>query len=304
MSINPNSKQINYEKRIVAFVDILGFKQIIKDSETNKNKLRIIHQALNFLKNQEKPGVWGLQLAEMEEDAQKRRLTDFDLSKRTSCTCFSDSIVISVRADDNKVNEVTSTMIANLSYIGAKLLTEGILLRGAMTIGKLIHTDSGIIMGQALIEAYELETNVAKHARIVISKKLLDQLNYPITTKRDRYPYHQYLNRFEDGCVGFHQMIYFQVLQSWTGMKKGKLKSDLKKVKQTIIQGLDSAFQFPDTYDKFRWLKFEYDKIIILTDGVKQKIYEINENISGQNIHYSYTDKFYQKRRTKRPVAK
>src|SRR5688572_27614026 len=115
---------VDYEQRIVAFIDILGFKEIIRESETDSKKLKIIHETLNFLKSQEKPDSWNLQLIEIEESAQYKGVKNFDITDRTSCTCFSDSIVISVQADSDKINEVTSTLIANIAYIGTKLMTE------------------------------------------------------------------------------------------------------------------------------------------------------------------------------------
>lgn len=286
-------EDIKYEKRLVAFIDILGFKEIIKTSEFNSSKLKLIYQTLLFLKNKEKPEEWNLQLIEIEEDAQKKGVVNFDIATKTTCTCFSDSIVVSVQVQDNNINEATSTLITNLSLIGAKLMTEGILFRGAITIGNIIHKDNGIVMGQGLIDAYQLESSVAKNPRIVLSKKLLELLNFPITTKKNRYPYHQYISRFDDGCVGFHQMVYFEVLQSWTEMEMPKLKAELKKIKQTIIDGLDSSFEFPDIHNKFIWLKNQYEALVILEDNVKEKIYELNEGLAGQNIHYSYADNFY-----------
>lgn len=283
---------IHYENQIVAFVDILGFKEIIKQSESDLEKLKLIYQALEFLQRQEKVGKWNLDLIEVEDDAQKKGISKFEIQSKTSCTCFSDSIVVSVKVDENNINEMTSTLIANLSYIGAQLMAEGIILRGGITIGKLIHLENGLIMGQALIEAYQLESNSAKYPRILVSKKLISNLNYPIDTKKNRYPYHQYLQRFEDGCVGFHQMKYFEVIGSSDLQNQYNIKDKLIKIRKTIISGLDDHFESADTYDKYIWLKKEYDKLIILSNE-KLKIYEINEGIPGQNIHYSYTNDFY-----------
>lgn len=293
MNMNMNAEELKYENRLVAFIDILGFKEIIKESEINFSKLKLIYETLLFLKNKEKPEEWNLQLIEIEEDAQKKGVINFDIAAKTTCTCFSDSIVVSVQVQDDNINEATSTLITNLSLIGAKLITEGMLFRGAITIGKIIHKDNGLVLGQALIDAYQLESNIAKNPRIVLSNKLLRLLNYPITTKKNSYPYHHYISRFDDGCVGFHQMVYFKVLQSSTEKEIPKLKTELKKIKQTIIHGLDSSFEFPDIHNKFKWLKNEYEKLIILEDNVKEKIYEINDGIAGHNIHYLYTDNFY-----------
>lgn len=121
-------------------------------------------------------------MVEVEEDAQKRGVENFDISDKTNITAFSDSIVVSVKVDDN-INEMASTLIINLSYIGAILLEKGILFRGGLTVGNLIHKENGTVFGQGLIDSYKLESNNAKYPRIILSDNLLKELNYPIETK-------------------------------------------------------------------------------------------------------------------------
>lgn len=298
-------KIIKYENRLVAFIDILGFKDIVKQSEKDPTKVRLLYSILNYLKDWEVSDNWNLRLVEIEEDAQKRGVEKFDITGKTNSTSFSDSIVVSVKVD-NDVNEMTSTLITNLAYIGAILLEKGILFRGGLTIGNIIHNDNGTVFGQGLIDAYTLESKNAKYPRIIISDKLLKELNYPLQTKKNRFPYHQYIDRFDDGCVGFHQMIYFQVLESWTEMTAEKLISSLGKVRKVIVRGFDSSFEKPDVFEKYKWLKEQYNKLIILEDfdfktktheNIKIKIRELNENISGHNIHYTETDRRYEFRR-------
>ncbi len=293
---------LKYDKRLVAFVDILGFKEIVKQSEKDSTKIELIYSVLKYLKNWETPENWDLKFVEIEEDAQKKGIRNFEIRGKTNCTAFSDSIVISVRVDDN-INEMASTLIVNLAYIGAVLLEKGILIRGAITIGDLIQEDNGTVFGQGLIDSYQLESNYSKYPRIILSDKLVSKLNYPIETKRNRYPYHQYVDRFIDGCVGFHQMIYYQVMESWSEMTKEKLIESLAKIRKVIIDGLDVSFERVEVFEKYKWLKEQYNNLIILNDfdfdsktgeNTKIKIRELNENISGHNIHFSYTDETWE----------
>lgn len=287
------NENLKYEKRIIAFIDILGFSELIKDSEKNPATLEKIYEVINYFKNWEKPESWNLKTIEIEEDAQKKGLVNFDLSNKSTCTCFSDSIIVSIKISDNDVNAILSTLIANISYIGSYIIQKGILFRGAITIGNIIHQDNGIILGQGFIDAYNLESKLATFPRIVVSDKLIKELNYPLEAKRNRYPYHQYLTRDKDGCVGFNQLKYFEVIQSWTEMKEDILKDALDKIRKVIIEGLDYSFELPSVHSKYQWLKNEYNNLIILTAKLKQPIKELNENIAGQNIHFSYTDNFY-----------
>lgn len=295
---------LTYEKRLIAFIDILGFKDIVKQSEKDPSKIELIYSVLEYLKDWEKTEKWDLKFVEIEESAQYKGVNNFDLRGKTNTTSFSDSIVVSVQVDDN-VNEMASTLIVNLAYIGTVLLEKGILFRGGLTIGNIIHIDNGTVFGQGLIDAFMLETRSAKYPRIVLSDKLITELNYPLETKRNRYPYHQYLDRYDDGCVGFHQLIYYQVIESWTEMTPELLTESLNKVRKVIISGLDSSFEKPEVFEKYKWLKEQYNKLIILSDfdyetkteeHIKQKIRGLNDGIAGQNIHYSYTDNFYENR--------
>ncbi len=300
-----NEQEVKYEERLVAFIDILGFKEIVKQSEKDPSKVELIYSVLNYLKNWEISEKWDLKLVEIEEDAQKRGVENFDIRGKTNSTSFSDSIVVSVKVDNN-VNEMASTLIINLANIGAILFEQGILFRGGLTIGNIIHNENGTVFGQGLIDAYKLESNNAKYPRIILSDKLVSKLNYPINTKRDRYPYHQYVDRFDDGCVGFHQMQYYQVMESWEEMTVEKLTTSLDKIRKVIIKGLDESFEKPDVFEKYKWLKEQYHKLIILDDfdyetkseeNIKMKIRTLNEGIAGQNVHYSYADEFYEMNR-------
>ncbi|MCI5130645.1 MAG: hypothetical protein D3904_03795 [Candidatus Electrothrix sp. EH2] len=271
-----------YEQRLVAFIDILGFKEIIRKSENDSNLLKMVMDSVEFLKTFEVPESWNIALIEIEECAQKKNLEQFKIESNVQCSCFSDSVVVSVSCDDINVNEAASTLIANLSLLGAALIKNGILIRGGMTVGKLIHYDNGIVLGQGMIDAYELESKLAKYPRIILSSKLIEKLNYPILKKRDRYPYHQYIKRYKDGLAGFSQLRYFQVLQSWEEYALVQLTSDLAKTKNTIVTGLNEKFENPGVYEKYLWLKSEYDNLVILKDGAKEEIKAIHEN----TIHY------------------
>ncbi|MGY5353538.1 hypothetical protein [Wenyingzhuangia sp. IMCC45467] len=283
--------------------------KVIKNNTPEKK--RTLYSILNYLKEWEKLESWGLKLIEIEEDAQKKGIENFDIIGKINSTSFSDSIVVSVRVDNN-VNEMLSTLIVNLAYIGSNLLENGILFRGGITIGDLVHNESGTVFGQGLIDAYLLESNSAIYPRIILSDKLIKKLNYPLEAKKDRYPYHQYLQRFNDGCVGVHQLIYYQVIQSWTEISSEELTKKLDTVRKIIIQGLDSSFQQAKVFEKFKWLSYQYEELIILDDidfKTKQKtklkfeLQDIKGADSEHNIHFSYIDKLHQEWRENKPSA-
>jgi len=281
-----------YKKSLVAFIDILGFKEMVNRSTDNHQDYSLLLETLMRFHDLEKPEAWTTDLIEVEEDAQMKGLDGFPISKKTRCTSLSDSIVVSVEIE-NDLNEAFSTLVANLSSIGAQLLKDGILIRGGIDLSEVYH-DNGIVFGKGMINAYELEEKVAQYPRIILSEKLISELNYPLLFKHKRYPYHQYIERFEDGCVGFHQLIFYQVLQNSTVLSDTQLIEDLRKTKDIIIHGLDDNFTSPRIFEKYMWLKKQYDKLIIFDDK-KEKLHDLSGPDVSHNIHYSYIDKVLNK---------
>jgi hypothetical protein len=77
-------------------------------------------------------------------------------------TFFSDSFVLSMQSDR------IFYMIRELGQLCRFLLMEGMLCRGAITVGSLFHQDP-LVIGPAFLEAYRLEQNVAFYPRIILS---------------------------------------------------------------------------------------------------------------------------------------
>lgn len=279
---NKSEMPCTYVEQVVAYIDILGFKKIVSRSENDEELLRLLLDCLEFIKGHENPNFWDIKFVEIEVSAQKKGLHSFKIDTDVKCTCFSDSIAVSVPVTSQTINSVVSTLVAKLAYMGSWLLTRRILIRGGITVGNLIHQTGGIILGQALIDAYELENTCAKYPRIIISDKLIGQMNYPIEWKKDSYPYHQYLTRYQDGCVGFSQLKFFQVIQSSVAASDQKLKNALARCRETIIDGLNHSVEHPDIFEKYDWLRNQYEKLVILEPGLKEDIKPIPEN----TIHY------------------
>ena len=88
-------------------------------------------------------------------------------------TQFSDSFVLSCRSFNLNDSMVFMIYLQDLIHL---FLTESILLRGGITIGKVVHTEN-VLMGTGMIRAYELESQFAKYPRIIIDNDLIDYWN-------------------------------------------------------------------------------------------------------------------------------
>ena len=144
-----------YENKIVCFIDILGFSNIVAKTLNSQPSLQNIVDALSFIHSH------FLALKSVE-------LKSIQLSQ------FSDSVVISFPIKDE------STMIVlfkNLKYVQVHLLSKyKMLMRGGVVIGEVIHNDL-LLLGPAMINAYMLESKCAMSPRIVIDPKVRYRYN-------------------------------------------------------------------------------------------------------------------------------
>jgi hypothetical protein len=143
-----------YENRICCFIDILGFKQHINETinvagEDNSEKINSIKNIIDLAKS----------------------LTDDDgFSDTKVITYFSDSIVISY--EFSEPSQLYHTL-NDLLFVSFELANKGYLIRGGVSIGKLIHTNE-LIFGPALVKAYELESKKAIYPRILVEQYVVE----------------------------------------------------------------------------------------------------------------------------------
>lgn len=145
-----------YEDRIVVFIDILGFSSMVKITDNDNSKsagkkneaiatLVNLTEALNFIKNEVKK-------------LKSLNLPTIRLSQ------FSDSLVISSKEKSNEILFIFNF----LKLLQVQLLSKyEILIRGGVVKGKLIH-DEQILVGPAMVDAYNLESKCANSPRIVV----------------------------------------------------------------------------------------------------------------------------------------
>ena len=127
------------EERLIFFGDVLGFKDMIKESEQQRVNSMLTANINNYL------------------DAVKLDLAAYH--QKVKVTIISDSVIISALKDDaDEFFKVVAKIYCD--YYGLDFI-----LRGAITYGKLYH--EGNIFGSGYIEAYRLESKEAITPRII-----------------------------------------------------------------------------------------------------------------------------------------
>lgn len=142
----------SYEKKVVAWIDILGIREKIKNEKDNSAQdiITIMHTLRSFV-------VQACDQYEQEEKMHSLQIAD--------------GVMIASTLD--RVNELCEA-IATIQW---RIFTElKMLSRGAVTIGNVSIADEGtIIIGPAYVEAYALESENAYFARTVVSDAFIDE---------------------------------------------------------------------------------------------------------------------------------
>lgn len=274
---------MNYENRIVLFLDILGFKAIIdktvikdKDKTTDienlyKNLTLIKSLLIETLKKDK------IKVRPMMDEA-KNTVKNFSLK----VTQFSDSIIISFLNDNN---ETLLKLIRAIQELIINLANEGLICRGAISYGKLIHDDK-LIFGPALNDAYETETRAAIYPRIIMDKSIIELGNIgslKIFDKSRKTKKDLILNYLKQDTDDKYYVDYFPTdIGSYKYMTN--IKIYLFNLRLIIINGLRS--QKPDLKIKYGWMKNKYNKMLNELKS-ENKIYEISK-IAGL---YDYIEK-------------
>ena len=142
---------LQYEERAVAFVDVLGFSDLVHESvrdSLNHSSLAVLVSILNGAM----PSL------------NKNTSSEVPERLKPEWTQFSDSLLISSPIKDPEGERIhycgLATVILRVTQLAHLLLEEGHLIRGGISIGKLYH-DNEMCVGPAMIDAYKTEQSVS-----------------------------------------------------------------------------------------------------------------------------------------------
>lgn len=171
------ARRVRYQQRIIAFLDVLGWKELVAESVRSRVAMR--HLA-------------GLQLW----GALDQSLTE-SLARRGEhvVTHFSDSIVLSwlaPRRPQDRIRLVLDTAVLVRNYF-----LNRVFVRGGLTRGRLVH-GKNVVFGPALIDAHELESKHARYPRVIVAEALAKALFADFKAVQAKVPL---IRRDTDGTV-------------------------------------------------------------------------------------------------------
>lgn len=179
---------MDYSNSLTCFVDLLGFEATINQSVTNEKIRAALHKNVHGLSADEIKNVLYGQIPFLDGNGKKSTIASayensvpdhlLEGVKKGSplnVTQFSDSYVISCPADNSVSCYFLIQAISAIKLMYFYNL--GMLMRGGITIGGLIHEEAGALFGPSLVEAYKLESKKAVYPRILISEDAYEHLS-------------------------------------------------------------------------------------------------------------------------------
>lgn len=257
-----------YQFRLVAFIDILGFKEMLK----NEDATTIIKHFSKFHSWANQPSFFeSIAYNDNEGDQasnsiQNRQIERTAEQQNRKVSVFSDLVVISYLGTKRLIEFNFSEMLDEISFIQQYFIQQGIPIRGGITYGELCH-DNELCFGPGLVRAHELEKSMAFFPRIIIDPKI-----------SNRKPFRSWIQNlsstktelFSDGYWGVNHLdkfLKYPDLESFTyGRKSNQMEPTpldyvhigLSEYKAFINKGLVSE---PEKYSQ---LKDKYAEVIKL----------------------------------------
>lgn len=245
---------MHYEDRLVAFLDILDFRGMINNT-VDKEEADVIDR---------------ISAIESAYDTIHRNWDSDDPHTSKKVTIFSDSIVVSVRADEP--SELFWTIL-EIKHLIMGLINHGILVRGALVRGKLLH-DEKRVFGPALVEAYLLESKAALYPRIILDRDLTN------LAKTARAPHHSpadekgYVsNLLEQDSDGMLYVDYFTKAAGELDDPQYDFLAYIERLADIIRKGLQGSTHRSraDVRVKYFWMRERYNKMV---DDVRRPLSE------------------------------
>lgn len=216
------SDPIEYQTRAVAFIDVLGWKNLVTDSLHDAKLRHRMHNAIGAL------GALARQYAG-EEDS---RTKSYDRALQ-----FSDNIAISIpytRPSD------LARLARQIAEYQSVMALSGFLMRGGITVGPLYHEGS-IVLGPALNDAVEFESSIARTPRVIVAKHLTDAL----LEEGRKLPSHWPFIRTDDD-----DFVFLDYLTTIATSPAGT-----KTLEAFIAEGIEKNASVARHLENYRWLE-------------------------------------------------
>lgn len=222
-----------YQERYVAFIDILGFSEIIRKTSPvgASEQTRSLETVLS-------------EMGRRDADWDNMFGDDFKF------LAFSDSIVMS-----EAISEVgLLQLLDEIASLSLRLLRNGLLMRGGISKGLLYHED-GVMFGPAFLDAYRLESTIAKYPRIVLGREVhlaAQKIRNRIRFADDGPPYIHVLHNFEK--------LELSKIDLAESASEGA--TQFRECRVSLQRLINEAIYEPNHYEKLKWFGVYWNSVL------------------------------------------
>jgi hypothetical protein len=230
----------DYEQRYCAFIDILGFSEVIQRLRSDPGE---INQVRTLLRSVHAPvrGDWITSHRDSDLKAQS----------------ISDAVCLSARCSPAGLLH----LFFSIDQLALTLLEAGYFIRGAIVKGQL-YADDNMAFGEALVRAYHLEQNVVRFPRVMVTHDIVKEVRDDFLEKRD---ISEFLNRLDQGVDGPHYLHILNELDVSLRFDLPAIPSEAQRresaanvdkcnrMARQIQQRLDEAVDNPRHFEKVQW---------------------------------------------------
>lgn len=232
---------------IIAFIDILGFSNLIKSNWSNPDN-DPVKKLLNIRNNVEEVSEKPLSILSIQETLEKL------IEGSVTVITISDSFILlyGLEKTDGQVKYLDfingfSSVVEGIKTIWQDSIKAGFTVRGAITANEIYWDEKFNIIGPGLIEAYNIESKIAITSRIVVSeqlKKMLHKLLSDLNSDEFTTSVTEKLLKDADGQIIIHPKpllseitnLQSKVLHMASDAKKGDIQ--LKYI--SLLANIDS----------------------------------------------------------------
>jgi hypothetical protein len=237
-----------YPVRYVAFLDIIGFRELINRLNADPTQLEFTRSLMHNI-HQPNHTSW---------DA---FFTGSDLKAES----ISDAVALS----SSPTRQGLIHMFAAIELLSIKLLRAGIFLRGAVVKDRLFHDDE-MVFGEGLVRAYHYESTVARYPRIMVPRELRADIKGYIDEGFKEF-FGGQVRQSTDGPQYWHVLRRFDEIKTrpLDHPQRPARLATLIEIRDKIQSRLDEAVDNPKHFEKVHWFASYWNEVFFQVDGLE-----------------------------------
>ncbi|MFI5329970.1 MAG: hypothetical protein ACHQ2F_02895 [Desulfobaccales bacterium] len=228
---------MDYEERFVAYIDILGFEDLIDQSVEPSPSITPaeIKEALKVPIPVGKDIIVFTQIGDISDSGHRM-------------TAFSDCVAITTLPTEKGLFH----LVHHASVIGFNLFQKKLLCRGGITRG-LIYNDEDATFGPAMNEAVNMEKYIAQQPRIILNP---DVVTFGLQGSLGKF-FARFIRKDDDGCYYVHILRVLRFIMDCETEPPADIRDLCKKINEHLKNEID---RLPEKeLKKVLWFKKYFD---------------------------------------------